>query len=137
MLDPADELTDDMVEFVRQPPAAVSDATIDRAGESLGVVYVDTTLTDDIESEGYAREVIRRVQEMRKELELDIEEPIRLEYTIADDRIAQLVSEHDSLIANEVRAKEVGPVEEGYQESWDIEDTTVDIAITSLREAPA
>ncbi len=137
VLDPADELTDDMVEFVRQPPAAVSDATIDRAGESLGVVYVDTTLTDDIESEGYAREVIRRVQEMRKELELDIEEPIRLEYTIADDRIAQLVSEHDSLIANEVRAKEVGPVDEGYQESWDIEDTTVDIAITSLREAPA
>ena len=132
-----EQLTDEMIEFVREPPEAVSDARIERDGESMGIVYVDTALTEDIESEGYAREVIRRVQEMRKDLELDIEEPICLEYTIADDHVADLVAEHQSLIAEEVRAEEVGPIDDGHRQKWDIEDTSVEIAIASLREATA
>ena len=124
-----------MVEFVRKTPERVTGAAVERDGDALGVVYVDTALTDDIESEGYAREVIRRVQEMRKELELDIEQRIRLDLAIADDRIADLVREHEELIAEEVRAAELGPVEDGYRETWDVEGVEVDIAVEP-REAP-
>ncbi|WP_248517620.1 isoleucine--tRNA ligase [Salinarchaeum laminariae] len=132
VLDDPDELTDAMVEPVTESPDDVSGTPIVDEGEELGVVYVDTTLDDDIESEGYAREVIRRVQEMRKELELDMEEPIRLEYSIADDRVAGLVAEHDDLIAEEVRADAVGSVDDGHRQTWDVEGTEIEIAIVSL-----
>lgn len=68
------DLTEEMVEFVTQTPEGVTGVSFDTDGDGRGVVYIDTELTEDIESEGYAREVIRRVQEMRKEMDLDIEE---------------------------------------------------------------
>jgi isoleucyl-tRNA synthetase len=124
------ELTEEMVEFVEDLPADV-----EGAGFSGGTVYVDTTLTDDIESEGYAREVIRRVQEMRKEIDLDIEEAIRLDVLVFDERVAGLVAEHEDLIAEEVRAADLGEVEDGHAEEWDVEGVRMRLAIESLHSA--
>jgi len=137
VLEDQGELTEAMIDPVTESPDDVSGTPIVDEGEELGVVYVDTTLDDDIESEGYAREVIRRVQEMRKELELDVEEPIRLEYSVADDRIADLVAEHDDLIADEVRADAVGTVADGHRQEWDVEGIEIDIAIEPVAAEPA
>ncbi|MEF8782515.1 MAG: isoleucine--tRNA ligase [Haloarculaceae archaeon] len=122
------DLTEEMVEFVTETPEGVSGTEFEVL-DSAGVVYVDTSLTEDIESEGYAREVIRRVQEMRKDLELDIEEEIRLDLSIDDDRVAGLVDEHRDLVAEEVRAGEFGAVEGGHRRSWEVEGVEMDIAI--------
>jgi len=130
------DLEPEMVEFVRHTPEGVAGAEFE-ALECDGVVYVDTTLTEDIESEGYAREVIRRVQEMRKELDLDMEASIRLEYSVADERVAELVAEHDDLVAEEVRATEVGDVSDGYRKTWDVEGVDVEIAIEELAASEA
>jgi len=135
-LDESVDLDEAMVEFVRHTPDGVAGAEF-AALDSEGVVYVDTTLTEDIESEGYAREVVRRVQEMRKELDLDMEESIRLEYEVRDDRVADLVAEHADLIADEVRAEEVGDVADGHRKTWDVEDIEVEIAIEALAAAEA
>ena len=135
VLEPDDELTEEMVAFVTETPAEVSAAPVDRDGADHGVVYVDTSLTEAIESEGYAREVIRRVQEMRKDLELDIEAEIRVELSIDDDRIADLVSRHEELIAREVRADGFGAVEDGRRKEWTVEGITMEIAIEPLAEA--
>ena len=131
------ELDDEMVEFVTKTPDDVSGATFDVDGTELGVVYVDTALTEDIESEGYAREVIRRVQEMRKELDLDIEEGIHLELDVRDDRVAELVEPHMDLVKSEVRAESVGTVEDGHRKTWDVEGVEMEIAIAPLAEAEA
>jgi len=130
------DLDAEMVEFVRHTPDGVAGSEF-TALDSEGVVYVDTTLTEDIESEGYAREVVRRVQEMRKELELDMEESIRLEYEVRDDRVADLVADHAELIADEVRAEEVGAVSDGHRKTWDVEDIDVEIAIAPVAAAEA
>ena len=129
-----EDLADEMVEFVTETPEGVTGTAVEDEGDELGVVYVDTTLTEDIESEGYAREVIRRVQEMRKDLELDIEEPIRLDFDVGDDRVADLVERHTDLIAEEVRADELGAVEDGHRKEWDVEGVEMEIAIEA-REA--
>ncbi|KYH27108.1 isoleucine--tRNA ligase [Halalkalicoccus paucihalophilus] len=126
------ELTEEMVEFVEETPEELSGSRITIEGNGLGVVYVDTELTEDIESEGYAREVIRRVQEMRKELDLPIDAPIRLDLDIADDQVAGLVSEHEDLIAEEVRAAELETVEDGHRKEWEVEGIEMEIAIESL-----
>jgi len=130
------ELTDEMVSFRRETPAGVASTEFEALG-GHGVVYVDTTLTEDIESEGYAREVIRRVQEMRKDLELDLEERIRLDLTVADDRIDDLVREHEPLIAEEVRADEFATVDDGHRKTWDVEGVEMEIAIEAIAAADA
>jgi len=131
------DLTDEMVEFVTQTPEGVTGVGFDTDSDQRGVVYVDTELTEDIESEGYAREVIRRVQEMRKEMDLDIEERILLELDVADQRIADLVDERMDLVREEVRADEVGSVEDGHRKEWEVEGVEMEIAIAPLAEAEA
>ena len=70
-------------------------------------VYVDVTLTPDLEAEGYAREVIRRIQEMRRQLDLNVDDFIVAAVDVADERVATLVeaAEWRDVIAGEVRAE--------------------------------
>ncbi|MFC7047382.1 isoleucine--tRNA ligase [Halobacteriaceae archaeon GCM10025711] len=121
------DLTEEMVSFVEETPDGVTGADFDG-----GTVYVDTALTEDIESEGYAREIIRRVQEMRKDLDLDMEDRIRLDVLVFDDRVAELVARHEDLIAEEVRAAELGEVEDGYTKEWEIEGVDVTLTVAEL-----
>ncbi|EMA34159.1 isoleucine--tRNA ligase [Haloarcula japonica] len=129
-------LTEAMVEFRRETPEGVT-GTEFAALDGGGVVYVDTALTEDIESEGYAREVIRRVQEMRKDLELDIEERIVVDLAIDDERVDSLVREHEGLIKEEVRADELGGVEDGHRKTWEVEGVEMEIAIAPVAAAEA
>ena len=127
-------LDDEMVEFVAETPDSVAASEFE-ALDGTGVVYVDTTVTEDIESEGYAREVIRRVQEMRKELDLDLDAEIRVDLGVSDERISDLVSRHEDLVAREVRAAAFGEVEGGHRQTWAVEDVEMDIAIEPLSGA--
>jgi len=127
-----------LVSFVTQTPDGVAGTAFSTDGDDRGVAYVDASLTDDIESEGYAREVIRRVQEMRKDLDLDVEERIALDLEIDDDRVADLVvADHEDLISEEVRADERRAVEDGHRKEWDVEGVTMEIAIEPLATAEA
>ncbi|GAB7018977.1 isoleucine--tRNA ligase [Halostagnicola bangensis] len=126
-----------MVSFVTETPEDVAGTAFGTDGDDRGVVYVDASLTEDIESEGYAREVIRRVQEMRKELDLDVEERIALEFEVEDDRVADLVADHEDLIREEVRADELGSLEDGHRKEWEVEGVAVEIAIDPLAAAEA
>lgn len=128
-------LTEEMVEFTEETPQEISGSRITIEGNGLGVVYVDTALTEAIESEGYAREVIRRVQEMRKELDLPIDARIRLDLEIADERVADLVSGHEELITEEVRANEIGSVKDGHRREWEVEGIEMEIGVEALAES--
>ncbi|WP_159077034.1 DUF5915 domain-containing protein [Halococcoides cellulosivorans] len=73
---------------------------------------------------------------MRKELDLDMDERIRVEIGV-EDRVAAFVDEHRDLIAEEVRADAFEAVEDGLRETWEIEDTEAEIAIEALATADA
>ena len=123
------ELDDEMVRYEAEPPAGISAAEFDG-----GTVYVDTTLTDDIEAEGYARDVIRRIQEMRKRLDLDVESGIDVAADIADDRVADLVDRHREYVAGETRARAFlreTPDDGDYAlvEEWNVEGVAVTIGV--------
>ena len=129
------ELTDEMVSFRAEPPENVSSAGFDLTlddDRASGTVYVDTSLTDDIESEGYARDVVRRIQEMRKRLDLDVEERIRTRVDVDDDRVAGFVDDHRDLIAEETRTAAFDADADGLVEEWDVEGVAVTIGIERL-----
>jgi isoleucyl-tRNA synthetase len=91
-----------------------------------GNVYIYKELDEDLRKEAYAREVIRRIQEMRKELDLDVEEFIE-SYVEMD---SELISGWEEYIMNETRSKklEFGEVE-GYIREWDVEGMKIRIGI--------
>ncbi|MFC7235290.1 isoleucine--tRNA ligase [Halosegnis marinus] len=122
------ELDPEMVEFVTETPAGVEGTEFRVGGDAGGVVYVDTELTDDIEAEGYAREVIRRVQEARKDLDLDLDAEIVLDLDVADDRVAALVAEREDLVAEETRAT-FGDVTDGFRETYEVEGVEMTVGV--------
>jgi isoleucyl-tRNA synthetase len=95
-------ITEEMVEFKEIPPENLSAADF-----SKGFVYVDVTLTPELQAEGYAREIIRRIQDMRKEMDLRVEDQIRAVVNVDSLKILDLVLGQKGYIANEVRATEL------------------------------
>ncbi|MGM0592457.1 MAG: isoleucine--tRNA ligase [Halobacteriota archaeon] len=120
-------LSEKMVEYAAEPPEHVTAAEFEG-----GTVYVDTSLTDDIEAEGYARDIVRRVQEMRKQLDLDVEEHIRTSLDIADERVRSFADRHRDFIAEETRTTEFVDDADDLVEEWDVEGATVTIGIERL-----
>ncbi len=75
-----------------------------------GLVIIDPKQTEELELEGFAREVIRRVQDIRKELELKREQEIELAIEGDID-----VSKHAKIIQEKVGAKTISFEKKGYQ----------------------
>ena len=121
------ELYAEMVEFVAEPPEGIAAAEFEG-----GTVYVDTELTEDVESEGYARDVVRRIQEMRKQLDLDVEAEIRTRIDVDDDRIAGFVDDNRDYIAEETRTAAFADDVDGHVEEWDVEGVAVTIGIEEV-----
>ncbi|MGB7545011.1 MAG: class I tRNA ligase family protein, partial [Methanothrix sp.] len=122
-------ITSEMVLIKELPPENLPAAEF-----SKGFVYVDITLTPDLESEGYAREIIRRIQDMRKEMDLRVEDQIRAKVDIESKPILDLALIKKEHIAGEVRASDfqmgLGLELDGkLVKDWDIEGVCVRIGI--------
>jgi isoleucyl-tRNA synthetase len=76
------------------------------AGET---VAIDITVSPELRREGLAREVVRRVQEARKNDGLDVTDRIWLRWSSEDPDVVAALTEHAGLIAGEVLAVEAGP----------------------------
>ncbi|RLG56753.1 MAG: isoleucine--tRNA ligase, partial [Candidatus Hydrothermarchaeota archaeon] len=98
-----------------------------------GVVYIDLTMDEKILSLGYAREVVRRIQQMRKELDLDIEAFIKTKVEVKDEKIVELLENQREYISRETRSKlleiSTQAKHEGYVKEWDINNKHFVISI--------
>jgi len=105
-----------------------------------GRIALCTEMTDELKAEGLAREVVRRFQMMRKDLDLGMEE--RVDASIGVDgkeEFGMLVSMQD-YIKREVRIRnlkicwfrEVGG--EGYLKDWDLDGLAVRLLIRRIQE---
>jgi isoleucyl-tRNA synthetase len=98
-----------------------------------GDMCIDFELTEDIEAEGYARELIRRIQQMRKDMKLDVEKYIRCDVKTDAEmiRFFDMWKEH---ISSEVRADVItftdSPKGDDVR-TWDIQGKDVEIGISS------
>ncbi len=83
-----------------------------------GRVFVDKTLTRELLAEGLAREFVRRIQEMRKRLDLDVNDRIVVTIETTDEN-RELLQENLDYIMRETRAVEVRFEEaKGYVVEW-------------------
>jgi len=95
-----------------------------------GNVFIDTELTPEILSEAMARELIRRVQDMRKDLDLDVEANIQVFLECSSD-FQLLIENFKDVISHEIRAENFYFESEtgDYEKDWNIEDHKVKITI--------
>lgn len=69
-------------------------------------IVLDTSLTEDLILEGLAREVVRKVQSLRKEADFVITDHINLYYN-SDEMFDKMLSSYDEYIKNETLAAEL------------------------------
>jgi len=102
------------------------------AQEDRGVtVVLDTNLTDELVQEGYVREVISKIQTMRKENGFDVTDRIDVLYTCGEKLAAAIVS-GVAMIQNGTLALTVaaGEADDSYvAQEWKINDQKATIAI--------
>jgi len=92
-------------------------------------VALDTNLTPELIEEGFVREIVSKVQNMRKEAGFEVTDRIALYYR-NNDRIAGIIERNKKAIAEEVLAQEIleGSAE-GYTMEWNINDERVTFTV--------
>lgn len=107
--------------------------------DKIGTVYLDCEIDEELKSEAWAREIIRRIQEMRKQLDLDMEEKIRCQVS-AKEEVLEMISSRIEEISRETRSSEIALIEESTEISgdlikkWRINNVEVTIGISSSSE---
>jgi isoleucyl-tRNA synthetase len=104
-------------------------------------VYVDVTLSPELEGEGYGREVTRRLQEMRRQAGLKVEDLITAEVAIADQQVVDLVQPWIGRISDDVRATSLtihagSLAEQTWQASqtWEVEEVTMTMGLSKAED---
>src|SRR5205807_6355479 len=113
-----------------------------RVPTDYGELYLDLRITPELQAEAYAREIIRRIQQMRKEIDLEVDDFIVTIVKTSKDLSAALEGQKDFL-ARETRSRRFtfaeGTVEAEYVVEWnDVDGHSVTIGVTPLHmsEAP-
>ena len=65
-----------------------------------GIVVLDTAVTPELEREGVARDLIRRIQTARREADLEVSDRISLSLTTSDD-VAEAFRAHQEMVERE------------------------------------
>ena len=80
------------------------------ANEGDVTIALDTKLSRELEEEGFAREFVSRVQNMRKEMDFEVSDRVVVKYSLESDFKTALTNFKD-YICNEVLAVELGEQE--------------------------
>ena len=95
-------------------------------------VVLDKNLTPELIEEGFVREIISKVQTMRKDADFEVMDHICL-YVNGNDKIAEIINANASEIQDEVLADkiEIGSVD-GFTKEWNINGENVTLAVKKL-----
>ena len=95
-------------------------------------VVMDTNLTPELLQEGMIREVISKVQTMRKEAGFEVTDHICIS-VMENEKIAALLQEHGQEISREVLAESIVWNEKiGYSKEWNVNGENVVLGVEKL-----
>ena len=99
------------------------------AADNGYTVVIDTHLTEELLEEGLVREVISKIQTMRKEADFEVQDHIEVAYT-GNEKIGAIMAKNAGYIASEVLANSVteGTVD-GYTKDWKINGEAVTFSV--------
>jgi isoleucyl-tRNA synthetase len=118
-------------------PLAAPDIVVQRAprpgvvvaADSLFSVALDTTLDAALLGEGLARELINRIQTLRRDGGLDVSDRIRVRWHGNDDVLRAALADHGDLVAREVLATSISESEAPLAHQVLVNDRELSLAI--------
>lgn len=123
------ESTEIVKDYVLTSIAAKEGFTVEMANNLF--VILDTTLTKELVDEGYARELISKVQQMRKNNDYEMMDNIRI-YFDGDDEIANAVEIHREYIMHETLAVSIERVNDATLEKQNLNDHDTGIKVEKV-----
>jgi isoleucyl-tRNA synthetase len=129
---------------VRQPLASVTVPTLgqfvnfeDILTEELNVKEVkegeelslDLTLTPQLKREGLMREVVRHVQNARKQAGLNVDDRIKLSLVTSDDDLKKAIAEYEEVIASETLAETMTTAKYDYSADLKVEGAPLTVSL--------
>lgn len=94
-------------------------------------VALDVTITDDLRKEGIARELVNRIQNIRKSSGLEITDRINIKLTDLE-QIRETVSEYNNYIASQVLADKIELLESVDGQNVDMDDYILQISVEKV-----
>lgn len=94
-------------------------------------VALDVTITDDLRKEGIARELVNRIQNIRKSTGLEITDRINIKLTDLE-QIRETVSEYNNYIASQVLADKIELLESVDGQNIDMDDYILQISVEKV-----
>jgi len=100
--------------------------------DGKATVVLDTNLTEELINEGFMREVISKVQTMRKEAGFEVMDKIRITYS-GSDRLHKVITATAEQICHDCMAAEIrqGDVI-GYVKEWDINGEALTLGVEKI-----
>ena len=97
-------------------------------------VVLDTNLTEELLEEGFIREIISKVQSMRKEAGFEVMDQITISYE-ANEKVKELISKNESTVMNDVLATGIVAGEAaGFTKEWNINGEKVTLGVKKNEE---
>ena len=98
-------------------------------GDNETTVVLDTNLTPELIAEGFVRELISKIQTMRKEAGFEVMDKIHISYQ-AGETIDRIFKDHGAQIQSEVLAVDIaGQAGKGYEKEWNINGEKVTLGV--------
>jgi isoleucyl-tRNA synthetase len=123
------ELTSEEVEVTRTEKVGYAVET-----ESGLTIALITDLTEDLRDEGFAREMVNKIQNMRKSSGLEVTDRIAI-YVQPSERLRTAVTRHEEFIRRETLAERIeysAPAGANGAKQWDINGEAATIAVAKL-----
>jgi isoleucyl-tRNA synthetase len=96
-------------------------------------VVLDTNLSKELIKEGFVRELISKIQTMRKEAGFEVMNYIKVSHA-ENKKIAEIFTEYENIIKDEVLAVEITEevMADSYEKSWNINGEQVLLAVQKV-----
>ena len=95
-------------------------------------MVLDTNLTPELLEEGFVREVISKVQTMRKDAGFEVMDHIRVSMQ-DNDKVKEIVQKNEAQIKSEVMADEITyDKAAGFTKEWSINGEKVTLGVEKL-----
>ena len=92
-------------------------------------VALDCAITEDLASEGLAREIVNRIQGIRRDMDLDVTDRINVKISTASEALRSAAQAHEDIIAGEVLADSIEFTDESDGVAHEINGETIVVAI--------
>lgn len=94
-------------------------------------VVLDGNLDEGLIEEGFVREIISKLQTMRKEADFEVTDHIKVYYS-NNDKIASIIEKNQDEIMADVLANELVKANGGFSKDWNINSEMITLGVEKI-----